>query len=102
MNKQEITYALKDPYDTLGLASNATSAEIKQAYRRRAAIYHPDKNSAPDAAMLFREVQEAYALLSDAERRKSFDEKRRKHLLEDAGAVARSIWKTYLGGIPAQ
>lgn len=91
-----------DPYDTLGLASNATPAEIKQAYRRLAATYHPDKNPAPDAATLFREVQAAYALLSDAERRKSFDEKRRKHLLDDAGAAARSIWKTYLGSIPSQ
>lgn len=96
-----MTTSNPDPYAVLDLASNATAAEIKQAYRRKAAFYHPDRNPASDAAERFREVQEAYDLLSDEARRDAFDSKRQKQLVEDADVAARAIWKTYLGGIRA-
>ena len=96
-----MTTSSPDPYAVLDLASNATEAEIKQAYRRKAAFYHPDRNHATDAAERFREVQEAYDLLSDEARRDAFDSKRQKQLVEDADIAARTIWKTYLGGIRA-
>ena len=96
-----MSQTMRDPYDTLGVASNATVEEIKQSFRRNAAFYHPDRNPSLDAAERFREIKEAYTLLSDETRREAFDQKRQKQLLDDPDAVARTIWRTYLGGIPA-
>ena len=65
---------MKDPYDVLGIEPGATLDEVKRAYRALAKELHPDAN--PDdtvAANRFREVTEAYDLLSDAERRAEFD-----------------------------
>ena len=96
-----MSQSVRDPYDVLGIAANATTEEIKQSFRRNAALYHPDRNPSGDAASLFREVKHAYNLLSDESRREAFDQKRQKQLLEDPDAVARAIWRTYLGGIQA-
>jgi DnaJ-domain-containing protein 1 len=51
---------MSDHYAALGLASSATLADIKKAYRQKAAFYHPDRNDAEDAAERFRAVQSAY------------------------------------------
>jgi curved DNA-binding protein CbpA len=88
-----------DPYELLGIRSNATAAEIQQAYRRKAFALHPDRNPSVDAAERFRDVQEAYELLSDNARRQAFDDKRNNQLVDDADTAARTIWKAYLGGI---
>ena len=90
---------MKDYYGLLGVAPDAPAESIKSAYRRKAAQYHPDRNPAPDAAAKFREVQEAYELLTDAERRKAYDETRRSSLLDDPLAVARELWTAYLGNL---
>jgi molecular chaperone DnaJ len=61
-------------YDTLGVKKGATPAEIKKAYRKLAAQFHPDKNPGDDAAEeKFKEVQNAYDTLSDPEKRKQYD-----------------------------
>jgi molecular chaperone DnaJ len=61
-------------YDTLGVKKGATADEIKKAYRKLAAKYHPDKNPGDAAAEeKFKEVQNAYDTLSDAEKRKQYD-----------------------------
>ncbi|CAO2611117.1 DnaJ homolog subfamily B member 1 [Lemmus lemmus] len=55
----------KDYYQTLGLARGASDDEIKRAYRRQALRYHPDKNKEPGAEEKFKEIAEAYDVLSD-------------------------------------
>lgn len=88
---------MKDYYGLLGVSPDTTTELIKTAYRRKAAQYHPDRNPAPDAAAKFRAVQEAYEALTDADRRKAYDETRRSSLIDDPLAVAREIWSSHLG-----
>lgn len=66
--------AKKDFYETLGVDKNASEAEIKSAFRKLAKKYHPDINKDPDAPEKFKEVQEAYEVLSDANKRKTYDQ----------------------------
>lgn len=90
---------MKDYYGLLGVSADATAENIKTAYRKKAAQFHPDRNPAPDAADKFRAVQEAYEVLTDAEGRKNYDEKRRSSLIDDPLVVAREIWSGYLGSL---
>jgi molecular chaperone DnaJ len=64
----------RDYYDVLGLSKNATKDEIKSAYRKLAMKYHPDHDKSPDAAEKFKEVNEAYSVLYDDEKRKAYDQ----------------------------
>ncbi|MCL4404425.1 DnaJ domain-containing protein, partial [Candidatus Marsarchaeota archaeon] len=63
----------KDFYDILGLKKGASADEIKQAYRKLALQYHPDRNKTKEAEEKFKEINEAYAVLSDPEKRKQYD-----------------------------
>jgi molecular chaperone DnaJ len=63
----------RDYYDTLGVPRNATKDEIKNEYRKLALKYHPDRNKSPDAEEKFKELSEAYAVLSDADKRAQYD-----------------------------
>jgi len=70
--------AAKDFYQVLGVADTAGQDEIKKAYRRLAKQYHPDANpNNPKAAERFKEISEAHSVLSDAEKRKQYDQMRR-------------------------
>lgn len=64
----------KDYYEVLGVSKNATDTEIKSAFRKLAKKYHPDVNKEPDAAEKFKEAQEAYAVLSDENKRRQYDQ----------------------------
>ncbi len=64
----------KDYYEVLGVDKNATDAEIKSAFRKLAKKYHPDVSKEANAAEKFKEAQEAYAVLSDASKRKQYDQ----------------------------
>jgi len=63
----------RDYYEVLGVSRNASKDEIKDAYRKLAMQYHPDRNKAPDAEEKFKEISEAYAVLSDNEKRQQYD-----------------------------
>jgi len=63
----------RDYYEVLGVDRSATRDQIKQAYRKLALQHHPDRNTAPDATAKFREIAEAYAVLSDDTKRREYD-----------------------------
>ncbi|MCD6320583.1 MAG: DnaJ domain-containing protein [Candidatus Desulfofervidaceae bacterium] len=63
----------KDYYEILGVPKNATQEEIKRAYRRLALKYHPDRNKSKEAEEKFKEINEAYAVLGDPEKRRQYD-----------------------------
>jgi molecular chaperone DnaJ len=63
----------RDYYEVLGVSKNASKDEIKDSYRKLAMQYHPDRNKAPDAEEKFKEISEAYAVLSDDEKRQQYD-----------------------------
>ncbi|KXG43169.1 molecular chaperone DnaJ [Tepidibacillus infernus] len=64
----------RDYYEVLGVSKNASNEEIKKAYRKLARQYHPDVNKSPDAETKFKEVKEAYDVLSDAQKRSRYDQ----------------------------
>ncbi len=64
----------RDYYEVLGLSKGASDDEIKKAYRGLAKKYHPDINKGPDAEAKFKEVNEAYEVLSDADKKAKYDQ----------------------------
>lgn len=64
----------RDYYEVLGVSKTATDSEIKSAFRKLAKKYHPDVSKEPDAAEKFKEAQEAYAVLSDPNKRRQYDQ----------------------------
>jgi molecular chaperone DnaJ len=66
--------AKRDYYEVLGVSKNASSADIKKAYRKIAIKYHPDKNTNKEAEEKFKEAAEAYSVLSNPERRQRYDQ----------------------------
>ena len=90
---------MRDHYAALGLGSDASLADIKKAFRQKAALHHPDRNSAADASARFREVQEAYEVLSDETQRQAYDDNRRRNLLDDPLETARDIWQNYIKAV---
>lgn len=63
----------KDYYKALGIQKGASDDDIKKAYRKMALKYHPDKNKAPGAEEKFKEIAEAYDVLSDPKKREIYD-----------------------------
>lgn len=64
----------RDFYEVLGVPKTASAEEIKSAYRKSALQYHPDRNKAPDAEEKFKEINEAYEVLSNQQKRSAYDQ----------------------------
>ncbi len=64
----------KDFYEVLGVSKNASKEEIKSAYRKSALKFHPDRNKAPDAEEKFKEINEAYEVLSNDQKKTAYDQ----------------------------
>lgn len=62
-----------DYYTILGVSKNATLSEIKSSYRKLALKWHPDKNKEPQAEKKFKEINQAFEVLSDTKKRESYD-----------------------------
>ena len=65
--------ATRDYYEVLGVQKGAAKDQIKDAYRKLALQFHPDRNKSPEAEARFKEISEAYAVLSDDEKRRQYD-----------------------------
>lgn len=81
----------RDYYDVLNVPRNATKEQIKNEYRKLALKYHPDRNKEPGAEERFKEISEAYAVLSDDEKRAQYD--RFGHAGIDARYSAEDIFR---------
>ncbi len=75
----------RDYYEILGVPRNASDEEIKKAFRKLAFKYHPDHNKEPNAAEKFKEINEAYEVLSDARKRANYDRYGRAATLDWSG-----------------
>jgi len=64
----------RDYYDVLGVSKDASQEELKKAYRKQALQWHPDRNKSPEAEKKFKEINEAYEVLSDGEKKAAYDQ----------------------------
>jgi DnaJ-class molecular chaperone len=93
----------KDYYKILGVSKGANDDEIKKAYRKLALKYHPDKNHAPGAEEKFKEIGEAYDVLSDPKKRQIYDQLGEEGLkggMGGGGGGAPSGGMPNFGGMP--
>ena len=70
---------MSSPYDVLGIDKSASNEEVKRAYRALQLKFHPDRNPSPDAATKSQEINDAYAILSDPQKRRQFDMQQQHH-----------------------
>lgn len=85
-------------YDVLGITPEASESEIKKAYRKLAIKFHPDKNPDPQAESKFKEISEAYEVLSDSEKRSLYDRFGKEGLKDQGFHSAQDIFSEFFGG----
>jgi len=86
-------------YERLGVAPEASTEDIKKAYKKNAMKYHPDKNpNNPEAVEKFKEISEAYEILSDEQKRTMYDKYGKDALKEGSGHSAHDIFEQFFGG----
>jgi molecular chaperone DnaJ len=83
----------RDYYDVLNVPRDARKDDIKNAYRKLALQYHPDRNKSPEAEEKFKEISEAYAVLSDDDKRREYDQ------FGHAGIDSRYSWDDLFRGV---
>src|SRR4026209_916560 len=93
----------KDYYSTLGVSKSSSDKEIKQAYRKRARKHHPDVNPGDKAAETrFKEINEAYEVLGDPDKRKKYDDLganwRAYEQAGPGGGASPEGWNVHYGG----
>ncbi|MDR2636436.1 MAG: molecular chaperone DnaJ [Mycoplasmataceae bacterium] len=93
----------RDYYEVLGISKNASQDDIKRAFRKKAMEYHPDRNKAADAEAKFKEVNEAYEVLSDQQKRQQYDQFGHAGVNEQQGFGQQGggfedIFKSFFGG----
>lgn len=93
----------KDYYDILGLSKTASEEEIKKAYRKKALQFHPDKSKDENSEEKFKEVGEAYEVLSDSEKKSAYDRHRSKNAQFHAFTFGATrdpfdLFQTFFGG----
>lgn len=89
----------RDYYDILGVNKNASAQEIKKSYRKSALKYHPDKNKEKAAAEKFKEINEAYEILSDPKKKQTYDQFGHAAFDQTAGFGAQGPFtRTYKSG----
>lgn len=81
----------RDYYEVLGLGRDASEDEVKKAYRKLARQYHPDVNKASDAEAKFKEVKEAYDVLSDGQQRARYDQYGHIDLIREWAAALAAV-----------
>jgi DnaJ-class molecular chaperone len=92
----------RDYYEILGLTKSATPAEIKAAYRKLALQWHPDRNKAANANEKFKEINEAYAVLSDAKKKETYDQFGHAAFQPGAGGMGGQPGNPFGGGFRQQ
>ncbi len=86
----------RDYYDILGVSKSASGAELKAAYRKQALQWHPDRNKSSEAEKRFKEINEAYEVLSDGEKKAAYDQF--GHAAFSAQGGPASGWEGFAGG----
>lgn len=85
-------------YDVLGIAPTATVAQIKKSYLILARKYHPDKNPEPEAEAMFKNISQAYEVLSDPEKRENYHKFGKESLNSDYCTDSRVLFQMMFGG----
>ncbi len=85
---------MENLYNTLGIAPNASTDDIKKRYRSLAMRFHPDRNSDANAEVRFNAIQQAYEVLSDVKRRADYDQQFNDRIVLDAEAEAYELWQS--------
>ncbi len=85
---------MENLYNILGVASNASSEEIKKAYRSLAMRHHPDRNPHASAEIRFNAIKRAYEVLSDPAKRAEYDQSLNSRIVIDADEEAQALWSS--------
>lgn len=85
---------MENPYNILGVAPNATTEEIKKAYRSLAMRHHPDRSAHSDAETRFNAIKQAYELLSDPKKRAEYNQSLSNRIIVEPENEARALWRS--------